>query len=322
MNSTDLKKLEGRSLLLGMWGNLFMGIAGVVAAILSNSNAILVDGLFSLIGFTAALLGRRVSQTADAGPDRVRPLGYAADEAIFTTFRSLSLLGLVLFALSGATMNIYSYAMGNPPTPLVFGPLIIYFAVIGVTCFLLWFSHRRAWKKTGEVSDILRLEATAAAFDGIITAAAGIGIVGIILLKDTPLGFITPVGDSIIVFILCSTVVTRYYADFMGGLGELAGVTAAPETIAIARRAVRPALANDGGTLVDLSVTKIGRSHWISVYYNPGRPVTAADVDQLTLSLEHDLSKALPGSELFLLPTEYGRRWPDDLNPRLNPRED
>lgn len=313
------KRLEGRSLIIGMWGNLFMGAAGVAAAILSNSDAIMVDGLFSLIGFTAALLGRRVSRTADAGPDRIRPVGYAADEAIFTTFRALSLLGLVLFAIGGAAMNIISYASGTAPKPLVFEPLIVYFVVVGATCFLLWGLHRWSWTRTGKRSDILRLEASAAAFDGVITGAAGLGMVGILLLQDTALSFITPIGDSIIVLILCSTVVTHYYADFMKGLGELAGVTADPDHIAKVRRTVRPALAEVEGVLTDLSVMKLGRTFVVTVYYNPGRPVTASEVDALTLRLEYDLAPVLP-SDVFVLPSEYGRRWPDDLNPKLNPK--
>ncbi len=53
----DLQKIERRSLNIGKWGNLFMGAAGVLAAWLSNSQALLVDGLFSLIGFASAVLG-------------------------------------------------------------------------------------------------------------------------------------------------------------------------------------------------------------------------------------------------------------------------
>ncbi|WP_171176598.1 cation transporter [Ruegeria sp. HKCCD8929] len=320
MTEDQIRLREGRALLIGMWGNLFMGAAGVVAAILSHSDAILVDGLFSLIGFTSALLGRRVSATVHAGPDRLRPFGYAADEAIFATFRALSLLGLVLFAMSGAAMNIYGYLTGDPPVPLKFGPLIVYFVLIGLTCALLWFIHRRAWKRTGESSDILRMEATAAAFDGIITAAAGVGMAGIYFLQDTALSVITPVGDSIIVLLLCSTVIARYISDFRRGLAELAGVTAAPEHIATTRRAARAALGEDGGRLNDLSVTKLGRSFQVAVYYDPGRPVLAQEIDTLNLRLQHDISAALPGADVILLATACGRSWPATMDPRSNPR--
>ena len=159
-----------------MWGNLFMGAAGVLAALRSNSTAILMDGLFSLIGFAAALLGRRISRKVEAGPDRIRPMGYAADEALFSTSRAPSLLGLVAFAAASAGMNIYEHARGAPPPDLRFGPPLAYFVVVGATCLLLWALHRHAWSRTGRTSEILRLEVKASLFDGLMTAAAGAGL--------------------------------------------------------------------------------------------------------------------------------------------------
>jgi predicted Co/Zn/Cd cation transporter (cation efflux family) len=306
---------EARALSLSMWGNLFMGCAGVLAAILSNSQAILMDGLFSIIGFTAALLGKRIAHTAEAGPDRLRPFGYAADEAIFTTFRSLSLLGLVLFAVTGSIMQIVAYANGEPTLALKFEPMVIYFVVIGITCALLWGFHSWAWRRGGRRSDILRLEATAAGFDGLITLAAGAGLVAIYLFRDGFLAPIAPVGDSIIVMILCLTVVSRYSQDFMAGLGELAGITANPRHLATARRALRLAVAEDGGTLTDLSVSKLGRSYQVAVYYDPGRAVTATEIDVFVRRFEIDLAQALKGSETYVVVSEHGRRWDDDPSP-------
>ncbi|AUH63787.1 cation transporter [Paracoccus zhejiangensis] len=311
----DLRPLEARALTLAMWGNLFMAVAGLAAGFLSNSNAIMMDGLFSLIGFASALLGRRISRRVEAGPDRLRPFGYAADEAIFITFRSLSLLGLVLFAVTNAAKNIFDYAMGTPPEPLIFGPMIGYFVIIGGTCLGLWLSHRRAWQKTGRTSDILRLEARASAFDGIITASAGVGLALIYLLRDGPLAVIAPVGDSIIVLFLCLTVIGQYFSGFRAGLGELAGVTAPPDRVALARRSLRPALSEDGGRLHDLSVMKTGRSFLVTAYYDPLRSVTAAEIDALNLRLIRDMREALPGSDVLLLVTGYPRRWPEDISP-------
>lgn len=267
-----MKHIESRALVIGMCGNLFMAAAGITAAVLSNSMAILTDGLFSLIGFTAAFLGRRISRTVTLGPDRLRPFGYAADEALFATFRSLSLLGLVFFAVATASMNIYDYLTGGPVPHLVFEPMVIYFSVIGLTCFLLWATHYLTWRRSGRTSDILRLEAKAAMFDGIITAAAAIGLGAVHLYRDGFLAPIAPIGDSIVVLVLCLFAVGQYRRDLVAGMGELAGVTATPATLATARRAIRTAVAQDGGTLNDLSVIKQGRSHLVTVYYNPGRP--------------------------------------------------
>lgn len=311
----DLRGLESRALTLAMWGNLFMAVSGLAAGFWSNSNAIMMDGLFSLIGFGSALLGRRISRKVESGPDRLRPYGYAADEAIFVTFRSLSLLGLVLFAVTNAAKNIFDYATGTPPEPLIFGPMIGYFVIIGATCLGLWLSHRRAWVKTGRQSEILRLESRASAFDGIVTAAAGAGLALIWLLREGPLAVIAPIGDSLIVLLLCLTVIGQYFGGFRAGLGELAGVTASPDRVALARRTLRPTLTEDGGRLHDLSVLKTGRSFLVTAYYDPGRPMLAAEIDRLNLRLIRDMRAALPGSDVLLLITEYPRRWPDAISP-------
>lgn len=315
LTAQDRKRLEGRSLGVAMWGNLFMAAAGVAAGVLSNSNAIMMDGLFSLIGFGSALLGRRISRRIDAGPDKARPFGYAADEAIFATFRALSLLGLLLFAVTNAVKNIYNYIGGMVPEPLNFAPMIAYFAVIGLTSVILWAFHYVTWRRTGKNSAILRLEAKAALFDGAITFAAGIGMAAIYLLREGPLAPVAPVGDSVIVLVLCLLAVGSYFQEFRTGLGELAGASASPEYLAIARRSLRAVIAEDGGGLRDMSVTKLGRSVLVTVYYQPDRPVTAAEIDDLNLRMIRDMQAALPGADVLLVITEHPRRWPEALNP-------
>ncbi|WP_170424292.1 cation transporter [Ruegeria arenilitoris] len=309
------KQLEGRALIVAMVGNLFMGAAGILAGVLSNSNAIMMDGLFSLVGFGSALLGRQISLRIDAGPDKRRPFGYAADEAIFSTFRALSLLGLVLFAITNAGKNIYSYYNGMTPEPLIFGPMFLYFATIGLTCLLLWAFHFFTWRKTGKTSAILRLEAKASLFDGLFTAAAGIGLGAIYLFRDGALAAIAPIGDSIIVLFLCLLAIGSYLRDFRGGLGELAYATASPDLLAAARRALRPVITEDGGALRDMSVIKQGRTVLITVYYDPLRAITADQVDTLNLRMIADARQAIDGADVYLMISQYARRWPDEINP-------
>ncbi len=301
------RRLERRAMILSMIGNLFMGAVGVYAAYLSNSQAILMDGLFSLVGFTAAFLGMRVAANANRQPNKLRPFGYAADEALFVTFRSLTLIGLVLFAMTNAGLAILNYINGHQPAALVFKPMMAYFGVIGLTCVLLWGFHRWSWHRAGRNSEVLLIESKAAAFDGLITAAAGIGLLGIELLRDGILAPVAPIGDSLIVLVLCATVLAPYFKDFIGGLGELAGITAQPQHLAAARRALRPTLQQDGGTLHDLSVSKLGREFTVMVYYDPGRTVSAQSVDALALRLQQDLAQTFPLAQVYVILSEQGR---------------
>jgi divalent metal cation (Fe/Co/Zn/Cd) transporter len=314
ISANHAKRLEGRSLGVAMWGNLFMAAAGLAAGVMSNSNAIMMDGLFSLVGFGSALLARRISRRIDAGPDHARPFGYAAEEALFSTFRSLSLLGLISFALTNAVISVIDYASGIAPEPLVFAPMLVYFTGIGLICMALWAFHHWTWRRTGGSSAILRVEAKAALFDGLITAAAGIGLGAIYLFQDGPLAVIAPVGDSLIVMCLCVLAIGTHVREFRGGLGELAGASAGEEHHETARRALEPVIAEAGGSVRDLSVIKLGRTFLVTVYYDPGRPITAAELDVLNLRMIRDARGALPGADVLLIATEQPRRWPESMS--------
>lgn len=306
-NEQTLLNKEQFALKMAMFGNLFMAAAGFVAAALSNSQAIMLDGMFSLIGFAAAVIARRIAKNALAAPDKKRPFGYSMDESIFTTFRSLSLLGLVFFAVANALVNIVGYYNGAVPEPLNYAPMSIYFAVIGLTCFALWFFHWQAWRKTGRKSEILRLESTSFAFDGAITAAAGIGLIGFPYLLDGPFAVVVPIGDSIIVLFLCGFAFLPYLRNLTSSIGELAGVTAAPKQIARARRGVRDLLAKQKMRLVDLSVQKSGRTFFIMLYLQPPHPMSAEDVDQLTDDLSARLSDLMGNVYVVVVLSRKGR---------------
>lgn len=310
-------KIEQRALSLGKWGNLFMGCCGVFAAWLSNSQALLVDGLFSLVGFTAAVVGAKVSLSSRLPPDERRPIGYAADESLFVTFRALSLLGLLAFASLNAIFTIVNYAKGGAVDELRYGVILIYFALIGTICGLLAFNHYRAWKHTGATSHVLRLEAKAALFDGLLTLAAGAGLSVMPFLESTRFGWVTPIGDAIIVLLLCLLVAGRYYKDFKKGIEELAGVTADTEHVSVASRIAKSVIEGMSGHLIDLSVLRSGRTFQVQVYYDPGSPVSAFFIDDLTRKLDAVLTPALGPTVAVVIVSQFGRL----LEPSPDPSE-
>lgn len=303
---------EQRALRISKWGNLFMGVAGVLAAWLSNSSAVLVDGLFSLIGFSAAIIGARISARVHLGPDRLRPTGYAADEAIYQTFRALSLVGLIAFAFGNAVLSIVNYSRGGEMAELYYPPLYVYFVVICAVCAGMALVHHVAWRRTGRVSALLGMEAKAAVFDGVMSLAAGLGLAVLPLLKGGVLGWVAPIGDSIIVLFLCCLAIGRYYRDFMDGLGELAGVSARPEVVAETRRTVRKAVDELGGRLVDLSVMKLGRTNFVQVYFDPQKPTTAKEVDDVTRKLDNALAGSAAQAVSIVIVSEHGRKLVSD----------
>ena len=61
--TVNIQLIEKRSLGPARWANLFMGAAGITAALASNANALMLDGLFSGVNFVAAVVAARARTT-------------------------------------------------------------------------------------------------------------------------------------------------------------------------------------------------------------------------------------------------------------------
>lgn len=299
--------LEKRAMNLTRWANLGMGLAGAIAAWLSNSQALLIDGLFSLIGYISAVFAMRISQTAHLGPDRSRPFGYAADEALYAMFRSLALIGLVVFGISQAILGISDYLLGGDIEAIRLEPVAVYTVIVAAACFWLAGVHHSAWKRTGRRSDMLKLEAQASVYDGVITVFAGVGLLSTPYMKDTLLEPIAPVMDSVMVLILCSIAILSYLRAFRKGMAQLAGAPASPADQLAVWHALRRAIVEESGDIVDLAVVRVGRKLDAVVYYNPNRAVTASEVDALTCKMAEGLTQEVGPSAVMIVVSSCGR---------------
>ncbi|MFV1968717.1 MAG: cation transporter, partial [Pirellulaceae bacterium] len=102
----EIESIERRSLKLARWANLFMGAAGVTAALASDARALLLVGLFSGVNFVAAVVAAKVARSVQRKPDVLRPFGYEIDESVYVMFRSLVLTGIILLAALNAGNKI------------------------------------------------------------------------------------------------------------------------------------------------------------------------------------------------------------------------
>ncbi|MEM6847404.1 MAG: cation transporter [Pseudomonadota bacterium] len=299
--------VEHRAMDLTRWANLGMGIVGALAAWASSSQAVLIDGLLSLIGYIAAVYAMRISKTAHLGPNRQRPFGHAADEALYAMFRSLALLGLVLFGISQAVLGIADYVVAGQVERVWLPPIALYTVVIASTCFALAVIHWRAWTRTGRKSDMLKLEATASVYDGFITLLAGAGLLSAPLMVGTPLAPLAPVMDSVTVLVLCSVATVSYWRVFRKGVAQLAGYSASTRDQLALRRSIKRALGDRGGHIIDVAVVRMGRKLDAVVYYDPGAAVTAEDVDDLTRQMDRQLALDIGPVSVVIVVSKAGR---------------
>jgi len=273
--------IERRSLEIGKWANLFMAISGIAASYASASDAILVDGLYSGVNFLSAIVAGRITLSLARPADRRFPFGYDAYEALYVKYRSLVLLGIMAFAIFGAGSKIITYARGGQVPELVFGPILIYMLLMVGLCLGLAWWHHTNWRKSGGRSELLQTESRAAIVDGVISAGAGAGLLAAALLRGTFLAGLVPISDSIVVLIMCAFIIRQPLAMFRGSLREVAGGAADPETVGKIERRIEELITDRPLKLVDIAVTKLGRSYFVIPYLEPSEAIDAAAVDRL-----------------------------------------
>lgn len=291
--NTSKERIEQQSLEIGKWANLAMAIAGVAAAFTSHSDALLVDGLYSGVNFVSAIIAARITAIIARPPDRRYPFGYDAYGALYVKYRSMLLIGMMAFAVFGALGKILTYATGGAVPELVFGPILVYSVVMVSICLGLAAWHRHNWQKSGKQSEILKTESRAAVVDAVISAGAGGGLLGAALLRGTPLGFLVPIADAIVVVIMCAFIGRQPILMFLGALREVAGAAAEKSTVEKVQRCVEESLQNRPFRVLEVVVTKLGSAHLVVAYLKPETPVAGETVDTLWLHVNKALRDSM-----------------------------
>ena len=277
----DIHDIEKRSLGPARWANLFMGVAGITAALASNASALMLDGLFSGVNFIAAIVAAKVSKSVQRKPDMLRPFGYEIDEAVYVMFRSLVLTGVIAVAAFNAGNKIFTYATGGEVAPVKLSWVVGYMVLMIAICFSLAAWHHRHWLATGKQSELLKTERTGAMIDGVMSAAAGAAFLLIALLKHTSLAFLVPISDAIVVLGLAAYMIWQPIGIFVRALKEVIGEAPDDATQQKLREALDGGLNEQPFVLLDSAVTRLGRSLFAVAYIQPNQPVDAQRLDEI-----------------------------------------
>ncbi|MGV6847241.1 MAG: cation transporter [Marinibacterium sp.] len=265
---------ERRSLKAAKWANLLMAGAGVLAGLLANSDALLLDGLFSGLNFATAVVAGWVATSIRRAPDRDRPFGYEIDESVFVMFRSLLLIGIIVMAAGSAANRLLAYAKTGEAAPVVLEWILIYAGSMSAICLALFAYHRWNWRRTGKTSALLQVEARAAMIDGFLSLGAGAAFFGINLLKGGPLEGLVPVSDALVVLLLCLVLVPQPIKVFFSALQDVVGVALPADARAEITEQARRICADTPFQVLDVATVRSGRALFHLAYLKPAEPVT------------------------------------------------
>lgn len=130
---------EHQALVVSASAAFVIGSVGLLFAMISGSQAVLLDGAYNLCFFVAALLTLRVARLLQRPDDRRYPFGYLHFEPLINLIKGLLILGVALFALVSAGVNLL-----RGGTDVSAGVAVVYAVFATVFCGLLTVWLRRA----------------------------------------------------------------------------------------------------------------------------------------------------------------------------------
>jgi cation diffusion facilitator family transporter len=282
---------ERRALWLSVVGALFFSLLGFAFFLPTDSEAILLDGFFSLIGFAMGLLSLRVARLVQSPDDRHFHFGYAAFEPMLNTIKGLIILAVCLFAFSSSVGSVLD---GGRHINAGWGT--VYAVVATAGCFTIALIQQRAAKKTG--SQLVAVDVRTWLVDGFMSLVVTLAFVGAFLLSGSRWSHLVPYIDPGLVIVLTTFMFIVPIRIVVRGAGELLKI--APDASVQEEIRERVARVLDAEGLPDrvVRMVRIGREFWllIHVLVPPDRSIgRISDLDTIRKRLHAEVAEVETG---------------------------
>jgi cation diffusion facilitator family transporter len=280
-------RLERSGLVLSVVGALGMAALGLGFAALTGSSAVLLDGLFSLVGFAVGLVALRVATLVQQPDDEHFHFGYAAYEPVLNLAKGLIIAFITLFA---ALTAVDSIMRGGR---VIRGELAAVYAVVAALgCLAIAAAQRRAAQRTG--SPLLKVDVANWLVDGLMSGAVAVAFVVVVLVKDSAVGHLVPYADPAIVLLLSLLSAPIPIRIIRSNWSQLVGRAPDQEVQRIAQAKIDDALAGEVGLEPRLRLLETGRWLYVQVYVVVGperRDITIDDLDRVRERICRSLSE-------------------------------
>jgi len=195
MRREQKSQLERRALKVSLCGALFMALLGFSYAFHTHSEAILLDGVYSLVGLLLDLLTLQVAVLVQRPEDDHFQFGYAQFEPLLNLFKGLVFLGICVFATISALKTLL--AGGRE---ILLEDALVYSILATIGCIATAAYTRRAAKKSQ--SDLVGVSAKGWILDSAFSLAVLFAFLLGFLMQGSAFASYLPYLDPILVLIL------------------------------------------------------------------------------------------------------------------------
>src|SRR6266481_1435951 len=250
---------EQKILRLSIGVTIVVSLFGVVFGLLSGSMSILFDGVFAAIDAAMSGLALFVSRLVSGdNTNRRFQFGYWHIEPMVLAVNGGTLMLLCFYAFLNA---VGSFLSGG--RQLDFDWAIIYAVTVCLVCFGMYAYEFGANRRIG--SDFVRLDAQSWLMSAAVTSALLVAFGIAWSLRGTPLGYLTPYADPVVLALLTLALVFVPIRTVRKALQEILLITP-PELDAHVRGVMDRVIAKHGFKTYTSYVAKVGRAQFIEIH--------------------------------------------------------
>jgi len=250
----ELRLLKLSLIAAGVFVSVALGFA-----LLTGSDSILFDGVYSLISFFMTLLTLKVANLVARPDDDRFHFGYTAIEPTLNLFKSLIVIVTCVFAVFGAVNRLHDGGHSAE-----YGLAIVYGALATTGCFLVaWIMKKRSQHF---LSDLVGVEAKTWFVDGLLSGSILVGFLGAWWLEHSSLSEYATRVDPILLIILGLAILPIPGKIMIDSLKEV--INQAPPQIVVyeIEQRLKKSLIEVSYDHVELRVSKRGRDLYLLVH--------------------------------------------------------
>lgn len=188
--------LEQRALVVSIIGAALLACLGIYFALVAKSEAIMLDGIFSGIGFVMASITLKVAGLVNRPDDEHFHYGYSHFAPLLNVIKAMLLVVLCTVALISAVD-----ALLHGGRSMAMGSAVIYGVAATVGCLIIALYMRRAEKTTG--SSLVAVDAQSWAIDTLMSGAVLLAFIAGWAIQDTGMAPYLDYLDPAVVALLC-----------------------------------------------------------------------------------------------------------------------
>ncbi len=274
MTELSQQQEEKRALKLSVVGAFVMAVSGIGFFFAAKSEAILLDGVFSGIGFVLSVLTLKVSQIVLRPDDEHFHFGYAHFGPWLNVLKALLMLILCVFAVISAIDALLSGGR-----EMQAGIAVIYGAVATTACATLALIFRRVAKNTK--SALVAVDAESWYIDTLMSAAVLIAFVIGYSMQDSAYSDYVRYVDPVLVLVIVAVALPVPVRILVSSFSDLLGYAPDKELLEQLDRLFLQAVNNVDVADYRIRVLQLGSTINVLIHLRPGPAFELAGFNSL-----------------------------------------